>query len=96
MAKVEQYVDLIEGNVFDSLFSFSDIAFCFLDTEKELYAECYEIAIANMVSGGILLADNVISHQADLQPMIERVLNDKRVDAMIVPVGQGLLLCRKI
>ena len=49
-----------------------------------------------MVSGGILMADNVISHQSDLQPMIDRALGDTRVDSLVVPIGQGILLCRKL
>jgi hypothetical protein len=49
-----------------------------------------------MVSGGILMADNVISHQSDLQPMIDRALGDTRVDSLVVPIGQGILLYRKL
>jgi len=49
-----------------------------------------------MVSGGILIADNAINHEPTLRPMLERVLNDSRVDAMIVPIGKGELVCRKI
>jgi predicted O-methyltransferase YrrM len=48
-----------------------------------------------MVSGGLLIADNAISHREMLKPMIDRALNDQRVDAMIVPIGRGELLCRK-
>lgn len=95
-AQVEEYVDLVSGNVFNHLASYKDLSLCFLDTEKELYADCYDIVIPNMVPGGILLADNVISHQSDLQPMIDRALDDHRVDSMIVPIGQGILLCKKL
>ncbi|WP_133139520.1 O-methyltransferase [Legionella genomosp. 1] len=95
-AQVEQYVELVQGNVFDYLPNYKDLSLCFLDTEKELYADCYDIVIPNMVSGGILMADNVISHQSDLQPMIDRALEDKRVDSLVVPIGQGILLCRKL
>jgi predicted O-methyltransferase YrrM len=95
-AQVEPYVELVQGNVFDYLPSYKDLSLCFLDTEKELYADCYDIVIPNMVSGGILMADNVISHQSDLQPMIDRALADTRVDSLVVPVGQGILLCRKL
>ena len=49
-----------------------------------------------MVPGGILLADNVVSHQADLQPMIDSALRDDRVDALVIPIGQGILLCKKL
>lgn len=95
-AQVEQYVELVEGNVFDYLPNYQHLSLCFLDTEKELYADCYDIVIPNMVSGGILIADNVISHQSDLQPMIDYALKDTRVDSLIVPIGQGILLCRKL
>jgi caffeoyl-CoA O-methyltransferase len=95
-AQIEQYVELVPGNVFDNLPNYKDISLCFLDTEKELYADCYDIVIPNMMPGGILLADNVISHQSDLQPMIDRALGDKRVDSLVVPIGQGILLCKKL
>jgi caffeoyl-CoA O-methyltransferase len=95
-AQVEEYVELVQGNVFDYLSSYKDLSLCFLDTEKELYVDCYDIVISNMVPGGILMADNVVSHQSDLQPMIDRALEDKRVDSLVVPIGQGILLCRKL
>ncbi len=72
------------------------ISFCFLDAEKETYMNCYEMVIDNMVSGGILVADNAISHRQTLQPMLDRVLSDTRLDALIVPIGKGELLCRKL
>jgi predicted O-methyltransferase YrrM len=95
-AQVEQYVELVPGNVFDHLPSYKEISLCFLDTEKGLYVDCYDIVIPNMVPGGILLADNVVSHQADLQPMIDSALRDDRVDALVIPIGQGILLCKKL
>jgi predicted O-methyltransferase YrrM len=49
-----------------------------------------------MVTGGLLIADNVISHQQELQPFIEKALGDSRLDATIVPLGKGELVCRKL
>jgi predicted O-methyltransferase YrrM len=49
-----------------------------------------------MVKGGLLVADNAINHYKTLKPMIEKALSDERVDALIVPIGKGELLCRKI
>ena len=72
-----------------------NISFCFLDAEKELYADCYELVVPNLVPGGILVADNAISHAETLQPMLDRALSDERVDALIVPIGMGELVCRK-
>ncbi len=50
-----------------------------------------EAVLPNLVSGGILVADNAISHEAELRPMLDRALADERVDAMIVPIGKEIL-----
>lgn len=96
LAKVEGVVNLVEGDARDHLLHYNDIAFCFLDAEKEVYRDCYEAVIPRLVKGGLLIADNATSHQEALQPMIERALTDERVDALIVPIGKGELVCRKI
>jgi len=93
---VEEYVELIEGDAREYLADYRNISFCFLDIDKELYEECYDMVVPNLVSGGILIADNAISHREALQPMLDRVLVDERVDAIIVPTGKGELVCRKI
>lgn len=95
-AGVENSVQLIESDARRGLHAYDDIAFCFLDAEKEVYAECYELIIPRMVSGGILVADNAINHRTTLEPMLQSALNDRRVDALIVPIGNGELLCRKL
>ena len=56
---------------------------------------CYEALVPGMVPGGILVADNAINHQATLRPMLDQALQDERVDALIVPVGKGELVCRR-
>jgi predicted O-methyltransferase YrrM len=96
VAQVEKNVNLIEGDVRDHFASLGPIAFCFLDAEKEIYGECYEAVIPKLVKGGLLVADNAISHRETLQPLLERALADERVDALIVPIGKGELVCRKI
>ncbi len=94
-AEVEDYIEVIEDDARNCLHDISDISYCFLDAEKEYYEECYDLVIPKMVKGGILLADNVISHQEDLKAMLIKVENDKRIDSMILPVGSGILFCRK-
>ena len=92
----EHIIELIEGDALKHLRNYKRIAFCFLDAEKELYEECYEIVIPNMIKGGILVADNAINHYETLKPMLDRALADERVDALIVPIGKGELVCRKL
>lgn len=94
-AGVGDVVTLVHGDARQYLPDYRDIAFCFLDAEKEVYGDCYELVVPNMVSGGLLAADNAINHRAILQPMIDRTLADERVDAMVATVGNGLLLARK-
>jgi predicted O-methyltransferase YrrM len=94
-AGVLDLVHLVQGDALVHLGGFQDIAFCFLDAEKELYQQCYDVVVPNLVPGGWLVADNALNHAATLQPMIDQALADSRVDALVVPIGKGELLCRK-
>ena len=96
MTNLGNIVELIEGDARNYLVNYKNIAFCFLDAEKEIYEECYNVVIPNMVKGGILVADNAINHYETLKPMLEKALADERVDALIVPIGKGELVCRKL
>ncbi|NIA15355.1 MAG: O-methyltransferase [Nitrospiraceae bacterium] len=93
---VEDVVSLVADDARRRLADFSDIAFCFLDAEKEVYADCYEAVVPKLVPGGLLVADNAINHRETLQPMLDRARTDERVDALIVPIGKGELVCRRI
>lgn len=95
-AKVNDVINLVEDDALKAMDEIDGISFCFLDAEKDVYLRCYELIIPKMVSGGILVADNAATHQEDLAIMLERALTDERVDAMVVPVGKGELVCRKI
>ncbi len=94
-AGVEDVVTLIHGDARHFLRDYARVAFCFLDAEKEAYSECYELVVPNMVSGAILAADNVISHQADLACVVRGAAADGRVDSVVAPIGKGVLICRK-
>jgi len=95
-AGVDDIVSIVPGDVREQLAGQSDVAFCFLDVEKDLYQECYDAVLPNMVSGGLLVADNTISHAGDLAEFLDRAEGDERVDTMIVPVGNGVLLVRRV
>jgi caffeoyl-CoA O-methyltransferase len=94
-AGVGELITRVHGDARQHLATYKEIAFCFLDAEKDVYGDCYDLVIPNLVPGGLWLADNATSHQEQLQPLIDRALADHRVDAMLVPVGKGLLLARK-
>lgn len=95
LAGVNDVVELVRGDALDHLPTSKDIAFCFLDAEKECYEQCYEAVVPNLVEGGLLVADNAINHRSALRSMLDRALRDDRVDALIVPIGKGELVCRR-
>ena len=88
-------IRLVEDDARRQLEGFSGISFCFLDAEKDMYADCFEAIVPRLVPGGLVVADNVISHQEVLGTIVNRYLQDVRVDAAVVPIGKGLLLCRR-
>jgi caffeoyl-CoA O-methyltransferase len=73
----------------------------FIDADKESYPAYWSALVPRMRSGGVLLADNVLSHGRVLDPgdsatarhivaFNEMVRTDSRVDAMLLPIGDGL------
>ena len=94
-AGVEDVVELIEGNALERVASIEGIGYCFLDLEKEAYRACYEAVVPRMVRGGLLAADNVVSHADALRAFVQAVEADTRADSVVVPIGKGVLVCRK-
>jgi caffeoyl-CoA O-methyltransferase len=94
-SRISDVVELIHGDAVQHLPKYKDIAFCFLDCEKEMYEACYELIVPRMATGGLLVADNATSHQAALRALIDRAFEDDRVDALVVPIGTGELVCRR-
>ena len=69
-AGISGRVRLIQADARRHLGEQPGIAFCFLDAEKDIYAECYGLLVPGLVPGGLLVADNVISHEAELTQFI--------------------------
>jgi predicted O-methyltransferase YrrM len=92
---VGDVISLVEGDFLQHISQLEWVSFCFLDAEKDVYHDCYEAVVPHLVSGGLLVADNVVSHQSELQTFVDEALSDPRVDALVVPIGKGELVCRK-
>ncbi len=95
-ARVGDVVRLVQGDFLEHADELGPVGFCFLDAEKEIYRACYDVVVPRLVLGGILIADNAVNHRETLQPMLDVALADDRVDALIVPIGKGELVCRKL
>lgn len=95
-AEVSGQIQLIHGDAREVITGYKDVAFCFLDAEKDTYLDIYEKVVPNLVIGGILAADNAINNADKLADFLAQAENDLRVDALVVPIGKGILVCRKI
>ncbi len=68
----------------------------FLDSEKDDYVRMLEPAIAALRPGGLLVADNLISHEADLEAFRNAALADPRLVGLVVPIGRGELVAARL
>ena len=95
LAGIEDVVEIAHGDFRDDAARWHGVGFCFLDAEKDVYEDCYDLVVGAMAPGGLLVCDNVISHATVLEPFVTRVLVDERVDAVVVPIGKGELVARR-
>lgn len=88
-------VQAVHGDALDYAARFDAIAFCFSDLQPpELNARVYEKVVPRLVSGGLLVIDNVTSPRLQTE-LLQRAENDPRVDCVLLPFAKGDLLCRR-
>ena len=80
----------------------------FIDADKENYKVYYDESLSLINKGGLIIIDNVLWHGdvVDKEKMdkLTRIIrefnsyvnNDKRTENLIIPVGDGLSVCRKL
>ena len=79
----------------------------FIDADKKNYCKYYELAINQLSPGGFILIDNVlwsgkVLHDAKIndaetkaiKKLNSKVKNDKRVQNILLPLRDGLMLCQ--
>jgi len=78
----------------------------FLDADKENYSLYYDLVVDKLSAGGIILADNVLWSGKVVQPQPdkdtnailkfnEKVNNDPRVENLLLPLRDGVMMIRK-
>ncbi len=89
-------VEIVEG---DGRRTIGDLGqefdFVFLDAEKEDYCVFLELALPVLRPGGLLVADNLLSHQDELAEFRRAAEQHPQLETLLVPIGRGELLCRK-
>jgi caffeoyl-CoA O-methyltransferase len=107
-AGLEEKVVLHPGNALDVLVNLDGpFDLVFLDANKQEYGAYYDLVIDKVRPGGLILADNVLwsgkvlqaGQDADadaLRAFNQKVLDDGRVDKVMLPLRDGLLIVQKL
>jgi len=95
-AGVEDAVRLVEADAVPRLAGHGPLAFCFLDAERAILRACYDVIVPRLAPGGLLVVDNAVSHAHEMAEFLDYVPTDDRVDSLVVPIGSGELVCRKL
>jgi len=90
-------LDELENSKFDMVF---------IDADKMNYKEYYERSLKLVNKGGLIIIDNVLWHgevadelnkdkfTLNIREFNAFVANDKRVEQIIIPLGDGMTVCR--
>ena len=92
-AGLEEWAELLEGDARDSLRRIDDVFdVVFLDAEKEDYEQLFALARDKLEPGGLVVADNVLSHEDVLGEYSRARQADPTLESVTVPLDRGLEL----
>jgi caffeoyl-CoA O-methyltransferase len=92
-AGLEDWVELIEGDALEVLVEIEDIFdVVFLDAEKEDYERLFGLARQRLEPGGVVVADNVLSHEETLGAYSRARQSDPTLVSTTVQLDRGLEL----
>ncbi|MDA9606438.1 class I SAM-dependent methyltransferase [Candidatus Pelagibacter sp.] len=107
-ANLNNKIQTIVKPALDSLEDLKNSKFdmVFIDADKMNYKEYYERSLKLLNKGGLIIVDNVLWHgevadennldkyTINIRDFNTYVANDKRVEQIIVPLGDGMTVCR--
>jgi caffeoyl-CoA O-methyltransferase len=92
-AGLEGWVDLVEGDALETLPGIDDVFdVVFIDARKDEYEAYFTLARERVEPGGLIVADNVLSHQDELAAYCEARRADPGLLTVTVPLDRGLEL----
>jgi predicted O-methyltransferase YrrM len=92
-AGVREWAELVEGDAFELLPRIDDVFdVVFIDAEKDDYEELFGLARERIEPGGIVVADNVLSHPDPLAGYSAARQADPTLLSVTVPLDRGLEL----
>ena len=98
------------GNAIDIIPSINEtFDIVYIDADKENYANYYDLVVGKVRKGGYIIADNVLwsgkvvepeeNRDADTIALVnycEKIHQDSRVENVLFPIRDGLLVARKL
>ena len=92
-AGLEDWAELVEGDAFDTLRGAWDVFdLVFLDAEKGDYEALFGLIRPLLDVGGLVVADNVLSHAESLAAYSAARQADRTLSSLTVPLDRGLEL----
>ena len=89
-AGLDGVVDIIEGRAMETLAQLpGPFDIVFLDADRNSYLAYLELVLPKLRAGGLLIADNAISHAGELQGFLARVKSHPQLFSVTVPSGNG-------
>jgi len=109
-AKQDHKIKTIIKPALESLDEIKDQSFdlIFIDADKMNYKKYYESSLNLLNLGGLIIIDNVLWHgevvdknnddkfTLNIKDFNNYIAKDERVEKLIVPLGDGMTICRKI
>ena len=93
---LDSIVDVRVGNALDEIPK-CDATFdlVFLDAEKNEYRRYLELALPNIRSGGLIVADDTVTMRDEMPDYIEFVFNTPVLHSVDIPLDDGIILSYK-
>jgi caffeoyl-CoA O-methyltransferase len=103
-------IEIIKGNALDILPRLNSIFdLVFIDADKKDYISYYDLIFGKVKKGGFIIADNVLwdgkvvkesqpndRETISIKAFNQKIINDPRVEVLILPIRDGLSLIRKV
>ncbi len=92
-AGLADWAELVEGDAHETLPAIEDVFdLVFIDAEKKDYDAYFELVRPKVEPGGLILADNVLSHEETLGAYSRARQSDPGLESVTVPLDRGLEL----
>jgi predicted O-methyltransferase YrrM len=92
-AGLADWAELVEGDAKETLPAIEDVFdVVFIDAEKEDYERYFELSRPKLEPGGLVVADNVLSHEETLGAYSRARQEDAGLESVTVPLDRGLEL----